>query len=43
LVAGLPPITLQDRLMRHDVPRWLHEVAHAGGYRLYQIDRHTGG
>jgi len=41
LVAGLPPITLQDRLMRHDVPRWLHEVAHAGGYRLYQIDRQT--
>jgi hypothetical protein len=37
LVADLPPVTLQDRLMQHDVPPWLHEVAHAGGYSLYAL------
>lgn len=41
LVAGLPPVTLQDRLMRHDVPPWLHEIAHANGYHLYRIERHV--
>ncbi len=38
LVSDLPPTTLQDRLMRHEVPPWLHEVAHGGGYYLYRID-----
>ena len=38
-VADLAPSTLQDRLDRHDVPVWLHEVAHAGRYHLYSIDR----
>jgi hypothetical protein len=38
-VADLPPSTLQDRLSRHDVPAWLHEVGHAGGYHLYSIER----
>ena len=42
LVAGLPPVTLQDRLTRHDVPPWLHEIAHADGYHLYRIESHTG-
>lgn len=37
LVSGLSPFTLQDRLARHDVPSWLHEVGHAGGYHLYRI------
>lgn len=39
LVRDLPPDTLQDRLDRHEVPPWLHEIAHAGGYYLYRVDR----
>jgi len=39
LVGDLPPSTLQDRLVRHDVPAWLHEVGHGGGYYLYRIDK----
>ena len=39
LVSDLPPTTLQDRLMRHEVPPWLHEIAHGGGYYLYKIDK----
>jgi hypothetical protein len=38
-VSDLPPLTLQDRLMRHEVPPWLHEIAHAGGYSFYRIDK----
>ena len=38
LVSDLPPATLQDRLDHHQVPSWLHEVAHSGGYYLYRID-----
>ena len=37
LVSDLPPVTLQDRLAHHEVPSWLYEVAHAGGYHLYRI------
>jgi hypothetical protein len=33
----LPPLTLQDRLARHEVPRWLQEIDDAGGYSLYRI------
>jgi hypothetical protein len=36
-VSDLPETTLQDRLNRGDAPKWLHEVAHAGGYHLYFI------
>jgi hypothetical protein len=39
LVIDLPPTTLQDRLARHDVPPWLHEIGKGGGYRLYAIDQ----
>jgi hypothetical protein len=39
LVSDLPPVTLQDRLARHEVPSWLHEIGHAGGYSLYRIVR----
>ena len=39
LEGDLPPATLQDRLDRHEVPSWLREIAHAGGYYLYRIDR----
>ena len=39
LVSDLPASTLQDRLARHEVPPWLREVGHAGGYSLYRIDR----
>jgi hypothetical protein len=37
LVGDLPPVTLQDRLARHEVPPWLHEIGHGGGYVLYRI------
>jgi hypothetical protein len=37
LVSDLPPVTLQDRLAHHEVPSWLYEVGHAGGYHLYRI------
>jgi hypothetical protein len=37
LVSDLPPVTLQDRLVRHEVPSWLYEVSQAGGYHLYRI------
>jgi hypothetical protein len=37
LVGDLPPVTLQDRLARHEVPQWLHEIGRAGGYSLYRI------
>jgi len=37
LISDLPPFTLQDRLARHEVPSWLHEIGHAGGYHLYRI------
>lgn len=37
LIIDLPPDTLQDRLARHDVPPWLSEIGHAGGYSLYRI------
>jgi hypothetical protein len=37
LIEDLPASTLQDRLNRHEVPGWLHQVAQAGGYRLYRI------
>jgi hypothetical protein len=41
LVSDLPPDTLMDRLARHDVPPWLHEVATdpASGNILYRIVR----
>jgi hypothetical protein len=47
LVSDLPPVTLQDRLARHEVPSWLREIGHAGGYSLYHIvgdhsDFHAG-
>jgi hypothetical protein len=42
LVDGLPADTLEDRLARHDVPAWLHEVGRAGGFRLYRIDGAPG-
>ena len=42
-ISDLPPSTLQDRLARHDVPSWLHEVGHGGGYYLYRIDRKSSG
>jgi hypothetical protein len=38
-VSGLSETTLQDRLNRHEAPPWLHEVAHAGGYHLYFIEK----
>jgi hypothetical protein len=43
IVGDLPETTLQDRLDRHDVPSWLHEVAQAGGYRLYLIEKDFAG
>jgi hypothetical protein len=42
-VGDLPETTLQDRLKRHDVPPWLHEVAQAGGYHLYSIEKNFPG
>ncbi|MBV8455822.1 MAG: hypothetical protein JO122_04315 [Acetobacteraceae bacterium] len=38
-VGDLPETTLQDRLDRHETPPWLREVAHAGGYHLYFIEK----
>jgi hypothetical protein len=37
LVADLPADTLEDKLMRHEPPPWLQEVARGGGYHLYKI------
>jgi hypothetical protein len=39
IIRDLPETTLQDRLDHHAVPPWLHEVAQAGGYHLYSVEK----